>query len=223
MLISYVMPAYNPPKGFLERAVQSVLHQTDERWELCICDDGSPDPVQPYENEKIKLVRMPHRGICEATNAAIDQASGMFCGVLDQDDWLDPEATAYVMACIAEHPEADIIYTDRYGWSRPTWNWEEHGLDVRMVVIAHLYLYRTSFLRALGGLDRRYEGAQDGDLHRRAVEAGAHIVHIPKSLYHWTHHADNFSNISVRDLSKQSCAAATERRRFGVPIPLANR
>jgi hypothetical protein len=44
-LISIVMPVYNPPRQFLERAIDSVKRQSYPRWELCVCDDGSTSDV----------------------------------------------------------------------------------------------------------------------------------------------------------------------------------
>ena len=44
-LLSVVMPVHNPPLEFLNQAIQSVINQAHENWELCIADDGNTDPL----------------------------------------------------------------------------------------------------------------------------------------------------------------------------------
>ena len=43
--VSIVMPVYETPLDLLDLAIQSVLGQHYANWELCICNDGSPDPA----------------------------------------------------------------------------------------------------------------------------------------------------------------------------------
>src|SRR5205823_2291803 len=53
--------------------------------------------------------------------------------------------------------------------------------------ICHLAVYRTALVRALGGLDAGFDGAQDWDLALRVTAqlSTAEIHHVPTILYHW--------------------------------------
>src|SRR5436190_18906654 len=42
-LISVLLSVYNPPRVYLERALESVLQQIYPRWELCVADDASTE------------------------------------------------------------------------------------------------------------------------------------------------------------------------------------
>lgn len=91
--ISVIIPTYNHA-GTLPRAIDSVLAQTFEDFELLVVDDGSTDDtaavIADYEDDRVRYV--PHetnRGASVARNTGIDHARGEFVAFLDSDDeWL---------------------------------------------------------------------------------------------------------------------------------------
>jgi O-antigen biosynthesis protein len=199
-LISVVMPAYNTPITFLDRAVESVRTQKYPCWELCIVDDCSTSEdvrarlkVQAAGDKRIKLVfNNENRGISYATNSAIELASGAFTAFLDHDDELATDALAEVAFALLENPGADVVYTDQdkidengvrfEPFHKPAWS-PIYLLGV--MYIGHLLVVRTELLREVGGCDSRYDKVQDFELMLRLGEVAAQIVHIPKILYHW--------------------------------------
>src|SRR5260370_40397431 len=98
--ISVIMPVYDTSIGVLNSAIRSVQKQHYQNWELCICDDASPDARvrQSLENwrhqdARIKVTFSSHNeGISGASNRALQIASGEFVGFLDHDDELSPDA-----------------------------------------------------------------------------------------------------------------------------------
>jgi len=97
-LVSVLLPAYRPPLWALERAVGSVLAQSEAGWELCVADDGSKDEeLSDYLRGLSRLdrrirvtVRDDNGGIAAATNSALALSTGEFVAFLDQDDELAP-------------------------------------------------------------------------------------------------------------------------------------
>src|SRR5215471_9249191 len=97
-LLSVVMPVYNPTLDFLNRAIQSVVDQVWEDWELCIADDGSTDTAVAEvlaqwmtRDLRVKVVfRGQNGGISEASNEAAGIAKGQYLTFLDHDDELTP-------------------------------------------------------------------------------------------------------------------------------------
>ena len=90
MKISVVIPAYNAEK-FIERALNSVLKQSFEPFEIIVVDDGSQDSTA----EKIKkfsnviIISQINKGEGSARNAGIKAAKGDYVAFLDSDDeWL---------------------------------------------------------------------------------------------------------------------------------------
>jgi len=94
------MPVYNTPLKQLDLAIRSVLGQHYENWELCICDDASPNwdvraRLQNWQKQEPRInvtYSRKHGGISEASNQALSKATGEFIGLLDHDDELSPDA-----------------------------------------------------------------------------------------------------------------------------------
>ncbi len=198
--ISVVMPVHDPAPRFLERAIRSVLAQTYERWQLCIADDGSRDPEvvemlreHAARDDRIALVRREHGGgIASGTNAAMELARGEFVALLDHDDELEHDALEEVAACLREHPDTDVVYTDedrllpdgtRFGaMLKPGWSPE---LLRSGMYTCHLGVYRRTLMEEVGGFRSEFDGAQDFDLMLRIAERTQRIRHVPRVLYHW--------------------------------------
>jgi glycosyltransferase involved in cell wall biosynthesis len=195
--ISVIMPVYNPPLRWLERAIESVMRQVYPRWELCIADDASTDRevrrrLQWWSgrDSRIRVVFRPRNGnICRATNSAVELATAPFLAFLDQDDELSPDALAEV----ALHAgDADILYSDddkidaagrRFAPQlKPDWSPE---LLLCFKYFSHLTCVRRSLYLEVGGERPGFEGGQDYDLVLRMAERTDRVRHIPKILYHW--------------------------------------
>ena len=90
--ISVVVPVYNCEK-YIERAIESVIKQTYDNWELIIVNDGSKDSslqiAQKFagKDARIKVIDRENRGVSVARNIGIDEASGDLLMFLDADDW----------------------------------------------------------------------------------------------------------------------------------------
>lgn len=98
------MASYNCA-SFLPLAVQSVLEQSFEDWELIISDDGSTDGsaqiIQYYieADQRIRTVgSMTNRGAARARNAALAVARGRFIAFLDSDDLWKPHKLSRQLA-----------------------------------------------------------------------------------------------------------------------------
>ena len=203
ILPSVIMPVYNPDIRLLDDAIQSVVDQYYEDWELCLVDDASDDPEVRARllhwasvDERIKVSRREENGhICRATNDAFSLSSGNWIGLLDQDDVLAPNALAETLMAVASNPEAKIIYSDedkidadgvrRFApHFKPDYSPE---LLRSQNYINHFSVFRRDIIEAVGGWRPGYEGSQDHDILLRSSEIcdPGHILHIPKILYHW--------------------------------------
>ncbi|MGC8979624.1 glycosyltransferase family 2 protein [Caldisericum sp.] len=200
-LLSIIMPVYNTPEKFLRRAIESVINQLYPYWELCIVDDASTLPhvkevLEEYrkKDKRIKVVYRETNGhISEASNTALEIATGEFIVLVDHDDEIPPHALYMVALEINRNPDANIIYSDedkidengnRFDpYFKPDFN---YLLFLGQNMIGHLGVYRTSLVKDLGGFRKGFEGAQDWDLALRIVEiVPEHTVrHIPFILYH---------------------------------------
>jgi glycosyltransferase involved in cell wall biosynthesis len=95
-LVSVVIPTYNrwPMIG---EAVQSVLAQTFDRFELIIVDDGSTDRTVPslsQRDSRVKIITQPRAGVAAARNAGVAISRGKYIAFLDSDDFWSPAKLA---------------------------------------------------------------------------------------------------------------------------------
>ncbi len=89
-MVSIILPAYNAAP-FIEEAVNSVLQQTHENWELLIIDDGSTDEtssiIKKYLGDtRVKYYSQVNRGVSAARNLGLVKAVGNYICFLDADD-----------------------------------------------------------------------------------------------------------------------------------------
>jgi glycosyltransferase involved in cell wall biosynthesis len=95
--ISVILTTYNgSSRGYLSRAIESVLTQSYQDFELLIIDDGSTDNTKKtcssyLENDRIRYIYQENSGLAAARNTGIRASSGEFLCFLDDDDLWKPE------------------------------------------------------------------------------------------------------------------------------------
>jgi glycosyltransferase involved in cell wall biosynthesis len=114
--VSIIIPTYNR-EHVLGRAVQSVLAQTYQDFELIIVDDGSTDNteklVKSFTSEKIRYIQhRENKGVAAARNTGIRSAKGDYIAFQDSDDeWLPEKLEKQMRAFATAPPEVGIVYT----------------------------------------------------------------------------------------------------------------
>ena len=201
-LISVLMPVYNPNDEWLKQAIDSVLAQSYVNWELCIVDDASPnhnirDLLKSYtqKDDRIKVVfRVKSGHISQASNTALDIATGQWIVLFDQDGLLSNDALLSVVKFLNKYPSCTLFYSDedkidtlnnRFDpYFKSDWNLD---LFYSQNMFSHLGVFKASLIKKVGGFREGVEGAQDYDLVLRCLELNGEcqICHIPKILYHW--------------------------------------
>lgn len=117
---SIITICYNSGKT-IERTLKSVLAQSYKDYEYIIVDGGSNDTtldiVRKYEplfEGRMKWESEPDNGIYNAMNKGIERCNGAIIGIVNSDDWLEPNALEIVDECFARYHQAtDGIYC---GW-----------------------------------------------------------------------------------------------------------
>jgi O-antigen biosynthesis protein len=230
-LISIITPVFDTPVPRLEEAIESVLAQVYENWELLLVDDGSTAtdlerafPVLGRRDRRISPVKLErHQGISAASNRGLALARGEWIVFLDHDDILEPDALFQVVKLLQTHPDADLIYSDEdklgeNGFEAPLFKpgWSP-DLFVSYNYVGHLAAVRREIVQKIGGFRSEFDSAQDYDLFFRIIDRTNRIYHIPRVLYHWRRSEDS-SAISVRqkpgqlDASRRAIEDYLERR-----------
>lgn len=100
-LISVIVPTYNRSKT-IARAIDSMLAQSYENFEVIIIDDGSIDDtsqiLQKYTDSRIKIIlHAQNKGVTAAKNTGLNNIKGEWFTILDSDDEIIPEALQIMM------------------------------------------------------------------------------------------------------------------------------
>ncbi len=120
-LISVIIPTFN--RSFLvKEAIDSVLMQSYQRFEMIIVDDGStddtPQVLSAYKNERnITVLSITHAGPSAARNRGIQAAHGEYLAFLDSDDLWLPDKLSTQMDFFHANPDALICQTEEI-WMR---------------------------------------------------------------------------------------------------------
>lgn len=198
--VSVVMPAYNA-QDYIKDAIDSVLSQSYEDFELIIVDDGSTDNTKDiiagYKNDKIKYFCKENAGVASARNMGIKNSKGTFIINLDSDDMITPDFIAKHMQEFQKNPEADLLYCD----DRLI---DSEGKLIRVIerpeytnqkfLIRDLFrcgysmvpfrsCTRRSVYDKIGFYDENLLVAEDYDMMRRFVKSGMKMHHLKEALY----------------------------------------
>lgn len=235
---SILMPLYNTPEKFLRQAIESVMDQTYEGWELCLADGSDEEHAyveqicrEYMERDKqylrpssslycrILYKKLPkNEGISGNTNACLAMSSGNYIALFDHDDVLHPCVLYEYMKVICEKG-ADYIYCDEA-------TFKGNGTIDDMITLHFKPDYAPDNLRAnnyichfsafarrlLDGTElfrSEFDGSQDHDMILRLTSRAKCVVHVPKLMYYWRSHAGSVaSDISAKSYAIEAAKGA---------------
>ncbi|MBY6127759.1 glycosyltransferase family 2 protein [Qipengyuania aquimaris] len=112
--ISVIMPVYHV-EAFVGEAIQSVLDQSFEDFELVIVDDGGSDNSIPiarsFDDARIRIVSQPNRGLAGARNTGIANARAPYVALLDSDDRWDRDKLMLHFIHLQANPHIGASYS----------------------------------------------------------------------------------------------------------------
>lgn len=217
-LITVVVPTYNRAST-IKRAIESVLNQTYNNWELIIVDDGSTDGtekvMQLYLSDKrITYCPIKNAGASHARNYGIKMAHGEYISCLDSDDEYEPNrleqqfnlmqshGADFSMSCRKVVKEGVITIDEPVeGWLSVTdISKGSIGLSTSLFMFHKSIKEKMSFTEGLASL-------QDFDFLLRAIKTGSvrllgeHLTIIHKSA-------------NIQRISTNFCRVASGRRQI---------
>ena len=114
-MISIIIPLYNKAES-IARALDCVLAQTYQDFEVVVVDDGSTDDgavvVEQYADSRIRLIRQENAGVSVARNRGIAEAKGEYVAFLDADDEWMPEYLEAQYSLTLRYPQCDVFATN---------------------------------------------------------------------------------------------------------------
>lgn len=192
MRISVLLTTYNA-SWCVERALDSVFAQTRPADEVLVADDGSTDDtvarIGRRYGDRVRVLRLPHRGLTPSRRASFEAAAGDWLAPLDADDWWEPRKLERQEAFLGANPDVrwcgtDGVYVAAEGVLRTSWL-ADYFHPVRELkgdllpplvercfpLVSSMLLERGAY-EAAGGYDLEIPYSQDYDLWLKL--AGAH-------------------------------------------------
>ncbi len=117
-IVSVIIPTYNQA-NFIDKAIESVLQQTYQDFEIIVINDGSTDNteeiIRGFEDKRVKYIKKykKNRGISIARNIGIKVARGKYIALLDSDDeWLPEKLDKQIKILQDGSPELGVVYSN---------------------------------------------------------------------------------------------------------------
>lgn len=235
---SILMPLYNTPEKFLRQAIESVIDQTYEGWELCLADgsdeehayveqicreymDRDKQYLRPRSSLYCRILykKLPkNEGISGNTNACLSMASGNYIALFDHDDVLHPSVLYEYMKAICEKG-ADYIYCDEATFKGNATiddmitlhfkpDYAPDNLRANNY-ICHFSAFASRLLDGTQLFRSEFDGSQDHDMILRLTSRAKCVVHVPKLLYYWRSHAGSVaSDINAKTYAIEAARGA---------------
>ncbi|MBI4341880.1 MAG: glycosyltransferase [Candidatus Omnitrophica bacterium] len=235
--VTVITATYNRAT-LLPRAIESVLAQTYQDWELIIVDDGSTDgtpevgAAAQQRDRRIRMVRGSHRGLAAARNTGLAHAQGRYVAFLDDDDIVLPGKLAHQVQVLEHRPELGFIYSlvrheDTQG---RTFNVPRepgrafNDLFQGQAPYVHGVLVRRSAIERAGGFRDHLPFCEDYDLWLR-IAAAAPFDYTREVVAICYRHPGNMSRAvaSLAEVELSVLAEILEWRRLGVPAAMRRR
>ena len=200
MTITVVMPIYNSQR-FLRSALESVVRQTFQEFELLAIDDGSTDAsreiLQTFraKDGRVKVIYQAHLGYAVALNTGIKNASHNLIAMMDGDDLMMPNRLERQLWFMETQADASLVCSYAYlidikdriiGTSQTEVDVErgitEHAPRRFSEIVNPSVLMRKEDILQIGGYRENFTFAPDRDLWTRLVTSGFKIKCQPEFL-----------------------------------------
>jgi len=202
--VSVVIPTYNTI-AYLPYAIESVLRQTFQDFEILVVNDGSTDTTDLWmdqqPDDRIRHIRQANQGLSAARNTGISLAQGRYVALLDADDVWEPTKLEKQVHYLDTHPDIGMVHawisfidaegqstgrilkTEAEGWA------QIHLLHRNDVAVLTAVVRRECFEK-VGDFDRTLKSLEDWDMWiRLARDYPIAVIREPLARYRQLRHS----------------------------------
>jgi len=197
-LVSVIMPVYNRI-DIVKFAIDSVLEQTYEKFELIIIDDGSTDGskelLDSISDERVIILHNEScKGASIARNRGLEVAQGKYIAYLDSDNAWDSKYLAAMVGAFLELPDADVLYSGQLLFKDKKnpfavrfASFNRSLLNNRNYIDLNSFCHTKNVYKKVGGFDDSLNQLEDYDLILRLAET-SQMYSVPVLLSHYYFH-----------------------------------
>ncbi len=220
--VSVILPFHNAELR-LSDAIESMLCQSYENFELILIDNNSQDDSQNIANDfasrdpRIKHIKEPRQGLVFAINAGIKQAEGEFVALMDADDISFPSRLEKQVGYLEEKPEIGVVsaqvrhipttddpdeqenFSQYVMWSNRIITHEDISLNcfIEAPMIHTTVMFRKELVDLYGAY-RTGDFPGDYELWLRWIAKGVKMYKLPEVLVDWTDLPERLTRIDER-------------------------
>ena len=192
-------------EAYIQKAIESVLSQSMQDFELIIIDDGSTDNskeiIESYRShKKVSIIYQQNKGLNITNNVAMRASKGKYIMRLDADDFLEPEALEVISSALEADDELGLVFPDYYyvdAEGKRTGLEQRHNFEKEVSLYdqpAHgaCTMIRLDFLKKLGGYNESFT-CQDGyELWIKFI-SNYKVSNINQPLFSYRRHGNNLT------------------------------
>ncbi len=201
--VSIIIPCFNLGK-YLNEAVESVLAQTFQDFELIVVNDGSTDKktnqiINEFNNSRVKVIHTTNQGLSGARNTGISQSEGEYILPLDADDKIAPTYLEKAVKVLDQNNNIGIVYCEAvfFGEKQGKWVLPEYSFPeiLKHNVIFSSSLFRKSDWQKVNGYNlNMIYGWEDYDFWLSIIELKREVFKIPEILFFYRSRLDSMNN-----------------------------
>jgi len=189
--VSVIIPCYNHGK-YLNEAVDSVLNQTMQDFEIIIVNDGSTDKftnalLRNYNKPKTKVIFQKNQKLPSARNNGIKIAEGKYILPLDADDKIDKTYLEKAINILNKNENIDFVTPWVQTFGTDNYIWKTHVQNLKEILSDNYIstpVFKKSCWKRVGGYDdKMIHGYEDWDLWISFIEKGFKGAVIKEPLY----------------------------------------
>ncbi|MBM3251181.1 MAG: glycosyltransferase [Candidatus Omnitrophica bacterium] len=213
--ISVILTAHNYAQ-FLKQAIDSVLRQTCQDFELIVIDDASVDHTREVlsgysSNSQIRILYLGGVGLAAACNAGIKESKGKYIIRLDADDYFDENILLVASSILDAKPDVHLVYSDYYRVDEKGAIIDHYKLmksndELELLDRAPLgagLMYRRLCYDEIGGYNEKLKFQEDYDFWVRFIHRfKVYNVRLPL-MYYRKHDGSMSTNIGHRLIARR--------------------
>lgn len=215
--VSVIMAAYNAEE-YIGPALESLLAQDWESFEVIVLDDGSTDRTAEIAKSfgRVQYVWQENSGPSAARNAALAHSTGALIANFDSDDLLPPSRLRLQATYLEEHAAVGCVFGRQEWLNPPPWLARDNVYGEIDGIPLSSAMFRRKVLLDLGGYDTSFIRGEDMDVLIRMRELGIQYAVLPDTvLYRRFHETSLTGGRSFHNPLLRSLRAKLERERTG--------
>ncbi len=234
-LVSVIMGIYNC-ESTVSAAIESILNQTYQNFELILCDDGSTDStrsiaeryLEKYPDKIILISNGENKGLNYTLNHCLRYANGKYVARMDGDDESMPQRFAIEVDYLEKHPEIAIvsaalyIFDDNGVWAEHTFIECPQPKDfMRSSPFSHsACMVRKTAYEAVGGysVDKKLLRVEDYHLWTKMYCKGFKGVNLPDRLYRYRDDRNGIAKKKFKYRFNEAYVIGQAVSKFGLPF-----